>query len=194
MTDPDRPPEAAGGPILVVDDEPAVRGLFVRALRDAGYETLEAADGVEALELLEGQTVALILLDSTMPRLDGAGVIRAVREREATRTLPVILVTAKADLEDRVRGLEAGADDYLAKPVVLDELVARVRAQLRGHTAWRQALEREAQERRRMTAALRRVRSDGSPERTARSLVEELLPIAAEFYAAIQKVLRKRHQ
>lgn len=176
MTRPGRPAEAAGGPILVVDDEPAVRGLFTRALRDAGYDTLEATDGVEALELLEDRTVALILLDSTMPRLDGAGVIRAVREREATRTLPVILVTAKADLEDRVRGLEAGADDYLAKPVVLYELVARVRAQLRGHTAWTQAVEREAEERRRMTAALRRVRLDGSPELRARSLVEELVP------------------
>jgi len=175
MTEPARPPEAPRGPILVVDDEPAVRGLFARVLRDAGYETLEAADGVEALELLEGQAVALVLLDSTMPRLDGPGVIRVVREREATRTLPIILVTAKADLEDRVRGLEAGADDYLAKPVVLDELVARVHAQLRGQTAWRQALEREAEERRQMTAALRRMPGDGSPELRARSLVKELM-------------------
>jgi len=176
MTEPGQQLEAAAGTVLVVDDEPAVRTLFARVLRDAGYDTLEASDGIEALELLEGRTVALILLDSTMPRLDGVGVIRAVREREATRTLPVILVTAKADLEDRVRGLEAGADDYLAKPVVLDELVARVRAQLRGHTAWTQAVEREAEDRRRMTAALRRVRLDGSPELRTRSLVEELIP------------------
>ena len=176
MTEPGPSLEAADGPVLVVDDEPAIRSLFVRALRDAGYDTLEAADGVQALELLKRHSVALILLDSTMPRLDGAGVIRAVRQREATRTLPVILVTAKGDLKDRVEGLEAGADDYLAKPVMLDELVARVHAGVRSHATWRQGIEREAEDRRRMTTALRRVRDDGSPELRARSLVEELMP------------------
>ena len=176
MTEPGPSLEAASGPVLVVDDEPAIRSLFVRALRDAGYDTLEAADGVQALELLKRHSVALILLDSTMPRLDGAGVIRAVRQREATRTLPVILVTAKGDLKDRVEGLEAGADDYLAKPVMLDELVARVHAGVRSHATWRQGIEREAEDRRRMTTALRRVRDDGSPELRARSLVEELMP------------------
>ena len=176
MTEPGPSLEAADGPVLVVDDEPAIRSLFVRALRDAGYDTLEAADGVQALELLKRHSVALILLDSTMPRLDGAGVIRAVRQREATRTLPIILVTAKGDLKDRVEGLEAGADDYLAKPVMLDELVARVHAGVRSHATWRQDIEREAEDRRRMTTALRRVRDDGSPELRARSLVEELMP------------------
>jgi EAL domain-containing protein (putative c-di-GMP-specific phosphodiesterase class I)/FixJ family two-component response regulator len=176
MTEPGPSLEAADGPVLVVDDEPAIRSLFVRALRDAGYDTLEAADGVQALELLKRHSVALILLDSTMPRLDGAGVIRAVRQREATRTLPVILVTAKGDLKDRVEGLEAGADDYLAKPVMLDELVARVHAGVRSHATWRQAIEREAEDRRRMTTALRRVGGHGSPELRARSLVEELMP------------------
>ena len=176
MTEPGPSLEAADGPVLVVDDEPAIRSLFVRALRDAGYDTLEAADGVQALELLKRHSVALILLDSTMPRLDGAGVIRAIRQREATRTLPVILVTAKGDLKDRVEGLEAGADDYLAKPVMLDELVARVHAGVRSHATWRQGIEREAEDRRRMTTALRRVRDDGSPELRARSLVEELMP------------------
>ena len=176
MTEPGPSLEAADGPVLVVDDEPAIRSLFVRALRDAGYDTLEAADGVQALELLKRHSVALILLDSTMPRLDGAGVIRAIRQREATRTLPVILVTAKGDLKDRVEGLEAGADDYLAKPVTLDELVARVHAGVRSHATWTQAIERGAEDRRRMTTALRRVRGDGSPELRARSLVEELMP------------------
>jgi EAL domain-containing protein (putative c-di-GMP-specific phosphodiesterase class I)/DNA-binding NarL/FixJ family response regulator len=176
MTEPRGPLEATTGPVLVVDDEPVVRGLFARALRDAGYDTLEAADGVEALELLQHHSVALILLDSTMPRLGGAGVIRAVRQREATRTLPVILVTANGDLTDRVEGLEAGADDYLVKPVILDELVARVRAGVRSYATWRQANERGAEDRRRMTTALRRVRGHGSPELRARSLVEELMP------------------
>jgi EAL domain-containing protein (putative c-di-GMP-specific phosphodiesterase class I)/DNA-binding NarL/FixJ family response regulator len=175
MTDPSRPLEAAGGSILVVDDEPAVRGLFARALRDAGYESIEAADGVEALQILEHDAVSLILLDSTMPRLDGAGVIRAVRARGATRTLPVILVTAKGDLQDRVAGLEAGADDYLVKPVALDELVARVHAGLRSHLAMMQAVERQTEDRRRLAAALHRVREDGSPLVRADSFVEDVM-------------------
>jgi len=176
MTESERALDAEAGPILIVDDEPALRGLFKRTLRDAGYESLEAADGVEALEILERHSVALVLLDSTMPRLDGMGVIRAIREREATRTLPVILVTAKSDLGDRVDGLDAGADDYLAKPVVLDELVARVHAGVRSHAIWSQTLERQAEDRRRMTTAMSRVRGDGSAELRARSLVEELMP------------------
>jgi len=162
--------------ILIVDDDSAVRRLFARVLQGAGYATCEAADGVAALEMLEVRPVALVLLDSTMPRLDGAGVIRAVRAHPATRTLPIILVTAKGDLEDRVRGLQAGADDYLAKPVELHELEVRVRAQLRIHAAWTQAFEHEAMERRAITGALRRVPNGGPPERTARALVEEIVP------------------
>ena len=171
------PPVASGDPILVVDDEPAVRAFFLRALRGAGFETLEAADGQEALDIVERHPVSLVLLDSRMPRLDGPSVIRALRARPATRTLPVILVTANAEPEDRVRGLEAGADDYLTKPVALDELEARVHAQLRSHAAWIEAFEREAAQRRGMTAALRKVRNDGSRERVAHDLVEELMPV-----------------
>lgn len=166
-----------GDTILVVDDEAAVRVLFTRVLRDAGFTVIEAADGIEAIERLDEQPVALMLLDSTMPRLDGAGVIRHARSRPATWTLPIILVTAKGDLEDRVQGLAAGADDYLVKPVAIDELEARVHAQLRGHAAWTQAFEREAAQRRAMTAALRRVPIDGTPEHVARAIVEELVPV-----------------
>ncbi len=163
-------------PILIVDDEPDLRRLFTRVLRDAGYETLEADDGVNALKLLEEREVSLVLLDSSMPRLDGPGVLRALRARDATRTLPVILVTGQADLEDRVRGLEAGADDYLAKPVALDELVARVEAQLRSHAALTDVFEQATKERRRLTGVLRRVRPDRSPEVVAQSFVAELVP------------------
>jgi EAL domain-containing protein (putative c-di-GMP-specific phosphodiesterase class I)/DNA-binding response OmpR family regulator len=161
-------------PILVVDDEPAVRALFVRVLREAGYETLEAADGREALGIIQKHRPALLLVDSAMPRLDGAGLIRILRDREATRTLPIILITARSSLVDRVSGLQLGADDYLAKPVEIDELVARVRSQLRSHDAWVEAVQRGLIARRALTAALRRVRLDPSPELTARSIVEEL--------------------
>jgi EAL domain-containing protein (putative c-di-GMP-specific phosphodiesterase class I)/DNA-binding NarL/FixJ family response regulator len=175
MTEPRGPLEVTAGPVLVVDDEPAVRGLFARALHDAGYSTIEAADGVEALQILEHDSVALILLDSTMPRLDGAGVIRAVRAREAARTLPVILVTAKGDLQDRVDGLEVGADDYMVKPVALEELVARVHAGLRSHLAMMQAVERQTQDWRRLAAALHQVREEGSPQVRADSFVEDVM-------------------
>ena len=175
MTEPRGPLEVTTGPVLVVDDEPAVRDLFARALRDAGYETIKAADGVEALQILERQSVALILLDATMPRLDGAGVIRAVRAREATRMLPIVLVTAKGDLGDRVSGLEAGADDYMVKPVALDELVARVGSEMRRNLTMMQAVERQTGDRRRLAAALYRVREDGSPELRADAFVDDVM-------------------
>ncbi len=174
--------------VLVVDDEPAVRTLYSRALRDAGFATLEAVDGIEAVEIVERHPVSLLLLDSTMPRLDGPGVIRAVRDRPETSTLPIILVTANAGLEDRVQGLAAGADDYLAKPVALDELEARVRAQLRSHAAWAEAFDREAAQRRAMTAALRRVGRDGTAEHVASSLVNELVPALGVDALAIASV------
>ncbi len=176
MTSPEHSTEPGPGPILVVDDEAGIRRIFARALREAGYDVVEAPDGVEAVEIIERQAVALVLLDRTMPRLDGAGVIRAVRGRDATRTLPIILVTALAEIEHRVSGLEEGADDYLAKPVALHELVARVRAQLRNHASLQQAIEHTATERRRLAAALSRVQLDGAPERGARALVAELAP------------------
>ena len=101
----------------------------------------------------------------------------ALCARPATRTLPIILVTGKADLADRVEGLSAGADDYLTKPVELDELEARVAAQLRSHAAWSEAFEHEAGQRRAVTAALRRVRIDGSSEYVSAALVAELMPV-----------------
>ena len=175
----------AGELILVVDDEPAVRALHARVLRSAGYSTLEAADGQEALEILEEHRPALILLDSTMPRLDGPSLIRLLREREATRTLPIILITARTSVEDRVSGLQGGADDYLTKPIAVDELVARVHSQLRSHDAWGEAVQRELRERRVLTAALRRVQLDPSPELTARSIVEELSAVLGSASIAL---------
>lgn len=104
MIQPGGPLETTTGPVLVVDDEPAVRGLFVRALHEAGYDTLEAADGVEALELLQHHSVALILLDSTMPRLGGANntlaaAVRAAMPRSVTPPTRRAPRSAASDLE-----------------------------------------------------------------------------------------------
>ena len=163
--------------VLVADDEPAVRRLFARALADAGFATVEAADGQEAMELITSRQLGLVLLDSTMPRLDGIGVIRAIRARASTRTLPIILVTARADLDDRIAGLEAGADDYLPKPVELTELVARVRAQVRAHGAWTSAFVEETEQRRRLASSIREVSVGAPPELTAKAVAERLVEV-----------------
>jgi two-component system response regulator MprA len=120
--------------ILVVDDEPAVRDSLRRALELEGYSVDLAADGVEALERLgaNGEPDALIL-DILMPRMDGLEACRRLR-REGYR-LPVLMLTAREEVENRVAGLDAGADDYVTKPFALEELLARIRALLRRTSA-----------------------------------------------------------
>ena len=116
--------------ILVVDDERAVRESLRRALELEGYEIELAADGREALYRLEGTTEPdAMILDVLMPGVDGLEVCR--RLRDSGSKLPVLMLTARAEVESRVEGLDAGADDYVTKPFALDELLARVRALLR---------------------------------------------------------------
>jgi two-component system response regulator MprA len=115
--------------ILVVDDEPAVRDSLDRALRLEGYTVDLAADGAEALGALEGERPDAVVLDLMMPRVDGLEVCR--RMRAAGDRTPVLVLTARDGVSDRVKGLDAGADDYLVKPFALDELLARLRALLR---------------------------------------------------------------
>jgi len=116
--------------ILVVDDERAVRESLCRALELEGYEIELAADGREALDRLEGDPEPdAMILDVLMPGVDGLEVCR--RLRGTGSKLPVLMLTARTQVEDRVEGLDAGADDYVTKPFALDELLARVRALLR---------------------------------------------------------------
>ena len=115
--------------ILVVDDEPAVRDSLDRALRLEGYKVGLAADGREALDALAGDSPDAVVLDVMMPRVDGLEVCR--RMRAAGDRTPVLVLTARDGVSDRVKGLDAGADDYLVKPFALDELLARLRALLR---------------------------------------------------------------
>jgi two-component system response regulator MprA len=115
--------------ILVVDDEPAVRASLARVLDQAGYQVTLASDGRDALHQVALDPPDAMVLDVVMPGLDGIEVTRSLRSgRDRT---PVLLLTARADVSDRVRGLDAGADDYLTKPFALDELLARLRALLR---------------------------------------------------------------
>jgi two-component system response regulator MprA len=116
--------------ILVVDDERAVRESLRRALELEGYEIELAEDGEQALERLHSEAEPdAMVLDVLMPGVDGLEVSRTLR-REGSR-LPILMLTARTQVEDRVEGLDAGADDYLTKPFALEELLARVRALLR---------------------------------------------------------------
>jgi len=115
--------------VLVVDDEPALRASLERALHQAGYEVGLAADGREALRAMAADQFDAVVLDVLMPGIDGLEATRRLRAG-GDRT-PVLLLTARQEVADRVNGLDAGADDYLTKPFALDELLARLRAVLR---------------------------------------------------------------
>jgi two-component system, OmpR family, response regulator MprA len=115
--------------ILIVDDEPAVREALRRSLAFEGYDTELAADGLAALEQAGACRPDAIVLDVLMPRMDGLTAAR--RLRSAGVTTPILMLTARDTVGDRVTGLDAGADDYLVKPFELDELLARLRALLR---------------------------------------------------------------
>tara|TARA_Y100001970_G_scaffold150104_1_gene184058 strand:- start:6201 stop:6887 length:687 start_codon:yes stop_codon:yes gene_type:complete len=118
--------------ILIAEDDEAVRSAIRRALEHEGYEVTVAEDGARALEISKNMPPDLYLLDVMMPKVDGLSVCRTLRHRgDAT---PIIVVTARHLVSDRVAGLDAGADDYLVKPFALDELLARVRALLRRGT------------------------------------------------------------
>jgi two-component system response regulator MprA len=115
--------------VLVVDDEPAVRRALERALRLDNYEVALAEDGEEALDAIACTPVDAVILDVAMPRLDGLEVCR--RMRKAGDRTPILMLTARDAIDDRVIGLDVGADDYLVKPFALRELQARIRALLR---------------------------------------------------------------
>lgn len=114
--------------VLVADDDPQLLRLVTRNLQLEDYDVIATSDGQQALEQIEATAPDLVLLDVMMPRLDGFAVCERVREFSA---VPIIMVTARGQDQDKVRGLDLGADDYLTKPFSVDELLARVRAVLR---------------------------------------------------------------
>ncbi|MGZ3610234.1 MAG: response regulator transcription factor [Ktedonobacteraceae bacterium] len=114
--------------ILAADDDPQLLRLITRNLQLEGYDVLAASDGQQALELIENNAPDLVLLDVMMPRMDGFTVCYRVREFSS---VPIIIITARGQDQDKVRGLDLGADDYLTKPFSVDELLARVRAVIR---------------------------------------------------------------
>ena len=117
--------------VLVVDDEPAQRALLTYNLAAAGYRTASAADGEEALDLIAEQSPDIVLLDWMLPRISGIEVCRRIKARADARDIPIIMVSARTEEQDRIRGLETGADDYVTKPYSINELIARLKANLR---------------------------------------------------------------
>jgi two-component system response regulator MprA len=115
--------------VLVTDDERSVRSAVRRALTLEGYRVTEAGDGAEALSLIARDRPDAVVLDVMMPELDGLQVCRTLRD--SGDSMPVLMLTARDEIDQRVRGLDAGADDYLVKPFALEELLARLRALLR---------------------------------------------------------------
>lgn len=117
--------------VLIVEDEPAQREILSYNLSAAGFQVLTAADGEEGLLLVEEQAPDIIVLDWMLPGVSGIEICRRLKTRSSSKAIPVIMLSARSEEVDRVRGLETGADDYVVKPYSVKELIARVRGQLR---------------------------------------------------------------
>ncbi len=117
--------------VLIVEDEDALTTLLAYNLERDGYRTLSARDGDEALLVIQEQRPDLVLLDWMLPKVSGIELCRRLRSRPETRNLPIVMLTARGEEEDRIRGLDTGADDYISKPFSMAELLARVRSVLR---------------------------------------------------------------
>lgn len=175
--------------ILIVDDDEQVRRLYAAALVRAGFQTVEAASGSDALRVIEAQPIGLVILDVTMPGMSGLEVVARLRGREETARIPILLATGGAsDQESVVRGLEAGANDFVAKPVRLGELVARVRAHVRSQEAWTQALANELRVRAGVVAALGHLTVSAVPEEAAATVVRELAERTRSDYISVLQI------
>ncbi len=113
--------------ILIVDDDPDIRDILKLTLSEENYEILEARDGEEALKIINAKPLDLVLLDYKIPKMDGRQVCRLIKKDLLLRHLPIIMVTGKGDINDKVDGIDAGADDYVVKPFEPKELLARIR-------------------------------------------------------------------
>jgi EAL domain-containing protein (putative c-di-GMP-specific phosphodiesterase class I)/DNA-binding response OmpR family regulator len=177
--------------VLVVDDDPDLRRLVVLALHRRGFETRQAGSGEEALRLLENEVVDAVVMDIAMPGISGLEVIRTLRASTQTATLPILLMTGSGDQDTVLLALEAGADDFLAKPVRLEELVARVRAHLRISSAWTEHVETELRGRADVVRSLSGLTTSTDARDTAASLVAELGRSADYQYVAVMRMAER---
>jgi EAL domain-containing protein (putative c-di-GMP-specific phosphodiesterase class I)/CheY-like chemotaxis protein len=176
-------------PVLVVDDDDGIRELVGFALRRAGFDVVEAASGQAALDVVNTSPVAMLVLDMGMPEMSGTYVVQALRANPETATLPVLLMTGSGDEMSVIEGLAAGADDFLLKPVRLDELVARINAHLRRDVAWSVVLEERtaqiARQRALIADTLRGLRPGDTPEATAQAICRQVIRLAGVTAAQI---------
>jgi len=163
--------------VLIADDDASAAAFYEAALQREGFEVVVAHDGLQVLRLLDQEPYDALVLDLHMPQLDGLQTLLAIRASGKLRTLPVIMLTGAAEEEDRIRGLDTGADDYVAKPIGVAELAARVRAQIRQRRAFTGELEEERQVRRRLAGVLEDLRGD-LPLLTLAATLTERLPAA----------------
>jgi EAL domain-containing protein (putative c-di-GMP-specific phosphodiesterase class I)/DNA-binding response OmpR family regulator len=182
-------------PILLVDDDEQMRTLLSIALGRAGLTTLQAPTAERALQIIGNERVSVVVCDLRMPGMSGLELIRALRRGPTTSTLPILLMTGSGDSETVIEGLEAGADDFLAKPVRLEELVARVRAHLRTHDAWTQVLDAELRSRADAVQAIGQLVLSAEPEEAAAAVVAELAHrTGSRFVGVLQYTLGERFQ
>jgi EAL domain-containing protein (putative c-di-GMP-specific phosphodiesterase class I)/CheY-like chemotaxis protein len=170
--DAEKPP---GTCVLVVDDDRLVRPVLSGVLVEAGYDVVQASTGRQAIDLLSHTTFDVVLLDDRMPELSGVDVVRWLRDRPETRTVPAILITAADELADRVRALAQGATDYVIKPFEPDEILARVRTQLRARDAWQGRVQAVLRQRTAAVDAVERAAGESTPRRVAEIVCEELM-------------------
>lgn len=179
--------DAAAASILVIDDEAALRDLIAHTLRRAGFEPVTAATASEGLEVIDTRHVDLVVCDIGLPDMSGFDLVSALRARAGRPTLPVILVTGSGGDDIVLRGLGAGADDFLEKPIRLDELVARVKAHLRTQAEWARLAEDELEVRSRVVRELGAMRASSDPEEIAATVVREIAErSSADFVAVLQ--------
>lgn len=180
--------EPNGPRVLVIDDDPSLRGLYATALKRAGFDMIDAPDGESGLALVARDSVGLVLCDVAMPGISGFDVVRALRSAPETATLPVILFTGMGDQASVLEGLAAGADDFLAKPINLDELVARVRAHVRIQNAWLDFVQEELRTRVAVAATLARIKPSADPEVAAQAIISQLAERTDAAYVGVFQV------
>lgn len=172
-------------PVLIVDDDGDLRSLLVLALRRAGLATLDASSGEEAMAIISRQRLAGVVCDLKMGGMSGLDVVRQIRRRPETATLPVVLMTGSGDADSVIDGLAAGADDFLAKPVRLEELIARVKAHMRTHQTWASLFENEMEARVHAVRAIGRLRLSQNAEELAAEVVAELAERTGAYHVGV---------
>jgi EAL domain-containing protein (putative c-di-GMP-specific phosphodiesterase class I)/DNA-binding response OmpR family regulator len=174
--------------VLIIDDDASLRDLYSAALRRAGYRVITAPDGQSGLDIVAIEDIGIVLCDLAMPGMNGFEVVRTLRAAPETATLPILMFTGSGGEETVIEGLAAGADDFLTKPIRLDELTARVRAHIRARSAWLGIVQQELRARLDVVATLARLKPSSDPDAVAASIIGELTDRTSAAFVAVFQV------